>query len=666
MKTIPTRIGKAWAWALAHPVFTTTLLIIACLEVIGWTAPSPAYALQPGVADPSGFGDLFDGPDLLAGDAPTLYEKYPDSAYTFSRWFGTVGPEDFAPYAMWGICNTLLYLLMGIVRGTIVIVQNLATFTGYSTVATGISDTMGYTATQLVAWLLPSAMALGAVIAFAMYRAGNGGVLTQLLWIVIAGVVAVTMSTNAAAWVQATTGLKEIGTNSIAGASASAVSSIDIPFKGSANPTFSGSEQNKMLRQISDASWRALVVTPWCIANFGSMDACKQWGSDYLDNTGTHSPADIETWVENTISDNGIAEDSSMGTYLIGHSSGGMRLGVMLFALLVALIFAILVAYLSIVVIISLGAALLLLVVGALFVMLWCIPGRPRQWGINWLEELFGLIIQSVLAIVILMATLVVMAAAYGQIGTIGWGGGVVITIGVLLAAFGLRGTISRIMGVRGAGGTAGAFAMIAGGRMIRSRARNLRRNTGRALAAAKENRTGSPTGGKPGGMQAGSRFNQGASGKGMPRTFPQPSQNQPANAASGAVIAQNQAGGPNGGVTRSSIYRTPGTIGGTRTGSVASRGTTRGGARSYAPAGGRYAPASGAVSKNPGPSMRSRQRNVPAKSTHAKSAVSAVQKRQRVGSAALRNGPRKQRNVTVQGAVTHYERRGRRGRQMG
>ena len=34
---------------------------------------------------------------------------------------------------------------------------------------------------------------------------------------------------------------------------------------------------------------------------------------------------------------------------------------------------------------------LLLLVVGVFFACLWIIPGRPRQWGLNWFEALMGL-----------------------------------------------------------------------------------------------------------------------------------------------------------------------------------------------------------------------------------------------------------------------------------
>ena len=38
-----------------------------------------------------------------------------------------------------------------------------------------------------------------------------------------------------------------------------------------------------MLRKSADATWRGFAVTPWCIAEFGSIDACERYGKGMLD-----------------------------------------------------------------------------------------------------------------------------------------------------------------------------------------------------------------------------------------------------------------------------------------------------------------------------------------------------------------------------------------------
>ena len=38
-----------------------------------------------------------------------------------------------------------------------------------------------------------------------------------------------------------------------------------------------------MLRKSGDAAWRGFAATPWCIAEFGSIEACKRYGKGMLD-----------------------------------------------------------------------------------------------------------------------------------------------------------------------------------------------------------------------------------------------------------------------------------------------------------------------------------------------------------------------------------------------
>ena len=65
--------------------------------------------------------------------------------------------------------------------------------------------------------------------------------------------------------------------------------------------------------------------------------------------------------------------------------------------------------------------ALLLLVVGVFFACLWIIPGRPRQWGLNWFEALIGLVLQSFLAMLVFGTALTLVTAVFTLTGSLGW-----------------------------------------------------------------------------------------------------------------------------------------------------------------------------------------------------------------------------------------------------
>jgi hypothetical protein len=82
---------------------------------------------------------------------------------------------------------------------------------------------------------------------------------------------------------------------------------------------------------------------------------------------------------------------------------------------------------------------LLLLVVGVFFACLWIIPGRPRQWGLNWFEALIGLVLQSFLAMLVFGTALTLTTAVFSLSGTVGWLPVSGLAIAVLIVAFRLR-----------------------------------------------------------------------------------------------------------------------------------------------------------------------------------------------------------------------------------
>ncbi|HYU04100.1 MAG TPA: hypothetical protein VEL02_09685, partial [Jatrophihabitantaceae bacterium] len=157
------------------------------------------------------------------------------------------------------------------------------------------------------------------------------------------------------------------------------------------------------------------------------------------------------------------------------------RIGVLTLAAIAATIFAFLNVALAFTALMAFVGCLLLLVVGVFFACMWIIPGRPRQWGLNWFEALIGLVIQSVMAMLIFGTSLALVTAVFGLTGTLGWLPVSGLAIVVLLAGFRLRrlleglttmmrpGMASVVMGSMARRGAMSFVSRLVGG--LRSRA---------------------------------------------------------------------------------------------------------------------------------------------------------------------------------------------------
>ena len=72
-----------------RPLVILAAVLLAVLGVFATGGPARADDLQSGDQSqsgdytPVGIGELFQAPDATQGQDPTLYEKYPDGAYSF-------------------------------------------------------------------------------------------------------------------------------------------------------------------------------------------------------------------------------------------------------------------------------------------------------------------------------------------------------------------------------------------------------------------------------------------------------------------------------------------------------------------------------------------------------------------------------------------------------
>ncbi|MER7245192.1 hypothetical protein [Kribbella sp. NPDC000426] len=361
-----------------------------------------------------------------------MFEQYTPMAYGLD--FDT-GLTDSFNMIFNGYAYLVMMYITAITRAAISVGWWLFSFTDVKPLTDATSATIGATGTQLVGWLLPSALAFGAVAAYTQRRA-TGSSLGQLAWVLVAGVLSISFALAPATWLRGVDGARQMGASAVMTASSDALGptmQTPIPWP---EPGFTGTSKDTLLRKSADASWRGFAVTPWCIAEFGSIAACERYGKGMLD-VGVN-PKDRMDYVNKVVVPAEGGEDSPTAKWVKGDNPFG-RTAVVMLAAIAATLFGFLNIGLAFTALMAFIGALLLLVVGVFFACLWIIPGRPRQWGLNWFEALVGLVLQSFLAMLVFGTSLTLVTAVFTLTGSLGWLPVTGLAIAVLIVGFRLR-----------------------------------------------------------------------------------------------------------------------------------------------------------------------------------------------------------------------------------
>ncbi|RZU12402.1 hypothetical protein EV645_5671 [Kribbella rubisoli] len=393
-----------------------------------------ALAADPnqGPTNPTGFADLLPTPDLTHGDTRTLFEQY--SPMNYGLDFDT-GLTDTFNMIFNGYAYIVMMYILAITRAAISVGWWLFSFTDVKPLTDATATTIGATGTQLVGWLLPSALAFGAVAAYTQRRA-TGSALGQMVWVLVAGVLSVSFAVAPATWLRGVDGARQLGAGAVMSASSDALGpTIQSPIPWP-EPGFTGTARDTLLRKSADASWRGFAVTPWCIAEFGSISACERYGKGMLD-VGVSADA-RKDYVNKVIVPAEGGDDAPTVKWVKGDNPFG-RTAVVMLAAIAATLFGFLNIALAFTALMAFIGALLLLVVGVFFACLWIIPGRPRQWGLNWFEALVGLVLQSFLAMLVFGTALTLVTAVFTLTGPLGWLPVTGLAIVVLIVGFRLR-----------------------------------------------------------------------------------------------------------------------------------------------------------------------------------------------------------------------------------
>ncbi|MFH9355160.1 hypothetical protein [Kitasatospora sp. NPDC017646] len=425
------------------------LLFFLCLGTM------PAHAAN---IAPVGLGDLMPSPSssVPAGQG-TMFETY--NNMLLWQLDSDYGVSDVLDPTLEAFADLGMMLIVIVGRACVVIVQWLFALTSIPPLEQAITRSIGGAAAGLTETLLPTALAIGALVAFVDHKKNGGGSLSQIAWVAVSGVVSISLLTSPGAWVGGVDTARTLGANVTMQATSAGLGdgTQDFPFKLNHTPQFTGQGRDDALRKSSDSVWRAYVATPWCLAEYGSFEVCRKFGSQVLDK-GTDMDK-RKDWLQDTVTKDAVGSDSV--SWRQGHRPVG-RIAVVIPSLISVLLFAVLIIMLCFTSLASLLGALMLLLTGVVFSCLWVIPGRPRQWGLAWFDQLLGRTLESMIATLVLGAVLSLQTATTQMFGTYGWLPSAGLSIAVAVVGIKFRSTVAAIFGVATSNGSAmgGLLAM--------------------------------------------------------------------------------------------------------------------------------------------------------------------------------------------------------------
>ena len=434
-----------------------TFLIAFTLFMFVGTGIASAVDGKP--SDTAGFGAILNLPDLTGGGAKTLFESIAPGAYFLDTELDYTNPvENF----MAGINDLIMSLLAIIAYAAIGLTYWLFSLTSVDSLSNTASQMIGVTGTALMTWLAPSALAFGAVVAYAQNKK-DGTSFSQMSWMVLAGFLGISFVVAPNMWVQGVDQVRTGGADVIISTTATGIQlNREEPFQWD-EVQFTGTDRNNLLRKAGDSVWRTLVVTPWCIAEYGSMEACKAYAKPMLAK-GMDREA-RKDYIKNTIySAQGEGSKEAPVSQWVKGQQWYQRLPIVLLALVHALVFCGLMVTLGLAALAAVISAYFLLIVGAYFALTWVIPGKFRQAGLGWFNALLGTVIASLMATMVFGAVLVLETAVFSGIASFGWGPTIILSLVVMIVAFGFRRTLLNIMSVadprNGGMGALGYLAM--------------------------------------------------------------------------------------------------------------------------------------------------------------------------------------------------------------
>lgn len=453
IRALPARIRALPRPRFNRKVAVRTWWVLAIL----WVIYSGPIAYADDAINPTGTGSFFILPDLGGDGASLFWETYFSSGHY--GIYSEAGIAEPVEKVLNVIANILMFGIQVITATLAILTSWLFSMTTIDGMGDAVANITGASATSALEWIFPSALALGGVIAYGS-RGGSGeGALNNVLWLIVAGSLMIGLSAAPKDLINGVESVRTAGTEVVGtmgqGITVNGETPINHP-----NPDddeLDGSPSDITTRKSIDAVWRTIVVTPWCLAELGSLEACQQYGNEIVTKTGD----DREDAIKEVAS---AQKGSGTETWIKGKDTGyaAQRVMITLVGLIAAAVFCIFLLVAALTALFSTIMFYLLLIIGPFFVALWCIQGAPRRWGNGWLRELSVQLLMSVIALLLFTALLALLGALFAATAATGWMMTVIFAIVAIIAAVQLRGRLEQIFGTAGSSGSGLGKYMVA------------------------------------------------------------------------------------------------------------------------------------------------------------------------------------------------------------
>lgn len=440
-------------WAQAHlsrrVIVTFFVVFFASMVLCSGVAVA---ADDHGPIELPGMGSLFPIPDPAPGTGHTLREAYPDNAWAITSEMENVGGGDTIDLALSTIADIMLFLIKMLVYCIIGMSYWIFGSTSLPGANTGTADMMSSLSQIALTQMLPITLTLAFLVAYAQVRRLDW---STAIWAVLSAMLAIGMMTGPIQVVAGVDTIRQAGMTIVASVSTGAgEQSLKDPLPSPEPPVYDASNpKTTMLRSVEDTVWRQLVATPWCMAQFGSLEACQRFGPHMLTLTSDEARQKyIKDTIYKNLSDNGNdknqGKDSATGQWIKGEDNGG-RIGLLAFNLLFVIIFGILLLGTGLTALVGLGMSYMLLGIGPFFAALWVIEGRPRQWGMGWFNLLVGALASTIISSLLFMVSLNIVGAVI-RTATGGWATASMSAIIILFSAFAVKNQVLGLFGAQG------------------------------------------------------------------------------------------------------------------------------------------------------------------------------------------------------------------------
>lgn len=508
---MPVRLGRRITAAFEALASWAVWVRVAMPKPLQWLTANPKRLLMlawlvgvmmAGHAGMASADPIIVGPDLAHGSQKTLFESYDFTTYqltvkpdanTTSGWFNIDGT---VLQVIGWVNDLLLWAGLGILYGALTLLEWFLNLTLYRDSAGQID-----TATQMIAnhvfWpLIGATVAIGAFMAYAKWRADGRGFVSDLGWVVAAGVITVVFAAGPSQIMSTIDGARQDMASGIIAGSTDFVNNAG-NVTGFPTPAIGGDPQQAATRKLVDGIWNTFGATPWCYAEFHDLSICKQ--------AGFHALANDPQWrVWSFILDNqgSVPQFGTEQNWIRGQDPA--RTGVVLLLFLISVPMGLMLLWLIVSGLLAVVGFLLMLVIGLLFLVLWPIPGWCRQVGTRYWMYTIGLELQGLFITVVISADMVVVTIISTGVGKYGFFVVALLNLASVFAALKARAWLEMLTTVGGAGtmGVAGAMmARAAAGSVMRLAAGALSGGVGLAAGAARAFMPGRGGGGQS--MQA-------------------------------------------------------------------------------------------------------------------------------------------------------------------